>query len=49
LISDFGLAHNAAPSVTSVGSAPGFSTIVIGTGTCPDWALTNRSTVKRSV
>jgi hypothetical protein len=33
VIAAFGLAHSAAPSVISETSAPGFTTIAIGTGT----------------
>ena len=38
VIEDLGLAHSAAPSVISASSAPGFSTMAIGTGTWPDCA-----------
>ncbi len=43
------LVQSAVPSVIWLASAPGFSTTLIGTGTCPDCSLTMRSTVQREV
>ena len=48
MTSDFDFAQIAAPSVRRFGSAPGFSTISIGTATAPECSLTMRSMRKGS-
>ena len=46
--SDFDFAQIAAPSVSRLASAPGFSTISIGTATAPECSLTMRSILEVS-